>query len=86
MTIYTDSAEWVMTVVDMDLKRVYAPIQRHIDENYKEYKITSAKKATRKDRNDYYLINLTGKKKTTMPQKMELRYNKTGKLMETKEE
>lgn len=84
--IYTDSAQWVMTVVDLDIKNLYAPVQRYIDENYQEYKIIAAKKATRKDRNDYYLVNLLGKKKTTSPQNMELRFNKTGKLIDSKEE
>jgi len=80
--IYTDSAEWVMTVVELDVKKLYAPIQRNIDENYKEYKVSSAQKATRKDRKDYYLVNLEAKKKTVSPQKQELRFNKTGKLIE----
>ena len=84
--IYTDSAEWIMTVVDLDVKQLYAPIQRNIDENYKEYKVTSAQKATRQDRNDYYLVTLTAKKKTVEPQNQELRFNKTGKLIEEQDE
>ncbi len=84
--IYTDSAEWVMTIVDMDIKKLYSPIQRQIDENYKDYKVTSAQKATRKDRKDYYLVSLEAKKKSVSPQKKELRYNKTGKLIDEKNE
>lgn len=66
----------------MDIKKLYSPIQRQIDENYKDYRVTSAQKATRKDRNDYYLVSLEGKKKSASPQKQELRFNKTGKLIE----
>ena len=79
---FTDSADWVMTVVELDLKNLYAPLQRNLDENYSDYRVTYAQKATRKDRNDYYYVELVGKKKTVSPHKQGLMFDKTGRLKE----
>lgn len=79
---FTDSAQWVMTVVELDIKNLYSPLQRNLDENYKDYRVTYAQKATRKDRNDYYYVELVGKKKTVAPHKQGLMFDKTGRLKE----
>jgi hypothetical protein len=79
---FTDSADWVMTVVELDLKDLYAPLQRNLDENYGDYRVSYAQKATRQDRNDYYYVELVGKKKDVSPQKLGLMFDKTGRLKE----
>ncbi len=79
---FTDSAQWVMTVSQLDIKSLYTPVQRNLDKNYPQYKVIYAEKATRKDRKDYYYIELVGKKKNVTPQKLGLFFDKTGRLKE----
>jgi hypothetical protein len=79
---YNDSAQWIMTIVELDVKNIYAPVQRTLDKEYSDYKVTFAEKATRQDRNDHYYVELTGKKKGVLPQKQGLYFNKMGKLKE----
>ncbi len=81
---FTDSADWVMTIVKSDIKNLYAPIQRYINSEYKDYKVTYAEKATRHDRNDYYYIELISKKKNVTPQQVGLYFDKTGRLKKEK--
>ena len=76
---FSDSAQWIQTVQQLDIKDLYAPIQRYLDENYSDYKVVYAEKATRKDRNDYYYIELVGRKKDVGPQKQGLFFDKTGR-------
>lgn len=80
--IFSDSAQWVMTIAEMDVKNIYAPVQRTLDKEYSDYKVTYAEKATRKDRKDYYYVELISKKKNLQPQKMGLYFDKTGRLKE----
>lgn len=79
---FTDSAQWVITISKMDVKNIYAPVQRNLDQNYPDYKVTYAEKATRQDRNNYYYIELVGKNKKASPQKLGLFFDKTGRLKE----
>jgi hypothetical protein len=79
---FTDSADWVVTVAQLDIKSLYAPIQRTLDREYPDYKPIYAEKATRKDRQDYYYVELVGKKKDTDPHKLGLFFDKTGRLKE----
>ena len=79
---FTDSADWVVTVAQLDVKSLYAPIQRTLDREYPDYKPIYAEKATRKDRQDYYYVELVGKKKDTDPHKLGLFFDKTGRLKE----
>jgi hypothetical protein len=81
---FTDSAQWVMTVVELELKNLYTPLQRNLDKNYDDYRVTYAQKATRKDRKDYYYVELVGKKKTVSPHKLGLMFDKAGRLKEEK--
>ncbi len=81
-TEFTDSAQWVMTIVELDTKQIYAPIQRFLDKEYPDYRVTYAEKATRKDRKDYYYIELISKKKKIEPQQLGLFFDKTGRLKE----
>jgi hypothetical protein len=77
---FSDSAQWIMTVVVLDVKNIYAPVQRTLDKEYPDYKVMYAEKATRKDRNDYYYMELISKKKKTSNQKLGLYFDKTGRL------
>jgi hypothetical protein len=82
---FTDSAAWVVTIVQLDPKSsLYAPIQRYISNEYSDYNVMYVEKATRADRNDYYYIELISKKKKAENQKVGLYFDKTGKLKETK--
>lgn len=81
---FSDSAAWVMTIVEIDTKSLYAPIQRYIDTEYSDHNVMYAEKATRADRNDYYYIELISKKKKSESQKVGLYFDKTGKLKENK--
>ena len=77
---FSDSAQWIMTVVVLDVKNIYAPVQRTLDKEYPDYKVMYAEKATRKDRNDYYYMEVISKKKKTSNQKLGLYFDKTGRL------
>lgn len=79
---FTDSAAWVMTIAQLDVKNLYSPVQRVLDRDYSEYRAIYAEKATRKDRKDYYYIELVGKKKTVSPHKLGLFFDKSGRLIE----
>jgi len=79
---FSDSAQWIMTVVEMDIKSLYAPVQRYVDKEYPDYRVMYAEKATRKDRNDHYYVELICKKKNLIPQKHALYFDKTGRLKE----
>ena len=79
---FSDSAQWVQTCVQMDPKNVYSPIQRTLDKDYPDYRVTYAEKVTRKDRKDYYYLEVISKKKKTSNQKLALYFDKTGRLKE----
>ena len=82
--IFTDSAQWVQTITELDIKKLYSPVQRTLDREYSDYRVTYAEKATRKDRNDYYYVELIARKKNITPQQLGLYFDKTGKLKEDK--
>lgn len=79
---FSDSAQWIQTMVEMDIKNIYAPVQRTLDNDYADYRVAYGEKVTRKDRNDYYYIELVNKKKNAGTQKMGLFFDKTGRLKE----
>lgn len=76
---FSDTA-WISTVVEQDIKNLYAPVQRVLDNDYSEYRIIYAEKSTRADHKDYYYIELISKKKKEGDQKLGLFFDKTGKL------
>ena len=82
--IFTDSAQWVQTLVVLDPKNLYAPVQRTLDKEYSDYNVMYAEKATRKDRKDYYYLELVARKKNMQPAKLSLYFDKTGRLKEDK--
>lgn len=79
---FTDSADWVMTIQQLDVKTLYSPVQRVLDRDYPEYRAVYAEKATRQDRRDYYYVELVGKKKNTTPHKQGVFFDKTGRPIE----
>lgn len=82
---YTQSGAWIETLQSLDTKNMYAPIDRYLDANYKEYKVNYAEKATRSDRKDYYYVELFSKKKSVKPQQLTLYFDRTGKPIEKTE-
>lgn len=82
---FSDSADWIQTVSVLDLKDIYRPVQRQLDENYKDYKLTYAEKVTRADRKNYYYIEMVSKKRDLEPQKLGLFFDSTGRPKEEKE-
>jgi len=81
-TTYSDSADWILTTTQLDVKDIYRPIQRVLDDQYSDYNVMYAEKTTRSDRNDYYYVELISKKKNLEPQKMGLFFDKMGRLKE----
>ncbi len=81
---FSDSAAWVMTIVEIDTENLYSPIQRYLSTEYSDYNVMYAEKATLADRNDYYYIELISKKKKEENQKVGLYFDKAGKLKEGK--
>ncbi|GAB4322631.1 MAG: hypothetical protein Kow00127_15300 [Bacteroidales bacterium] len=80
--IFSDSADWIQTTTELDIKNLYNPVQRYIDENYPNYKVTYAEKVVRADRNNYYYVELLSKKKNLYPPKVTLYFDSAGRLRE----
>lgn len=76
---FSDTA-WISTVVEQDIKNLYAPVQRILDNDYGDYRIIFAEMTTRADRKDYFYVELISKKKREGDQKLGLFFDKTGKL------
>lgn len=80
--IFTDSAQWVQTKAEMDVKNIYSPLQRNLDKLYSGYKVVYGEKVTRKDRKNYYYVELVARKKSVSPRRQELYFDKMGRLKE----
>lgn len=74
------------TRTEMAQDRMYRPIMTYLDENYPEYKITYAEQIVRKDRINYYYLELTAKKRKTSPQSQYFFFDKMGKPMDEEPE
>jgi hypothetical protein len=72
--------EWISTIVEVDPSDIYAPVKRYLDQYYKDYKVSYSEKATRRDRQDYYYIELVSKKKNIEPQQTALYFDKLGRV------
>jgi len=72
----------LVTKTEMDPGTLMGPIVRHLDENYPQYKISYAEKVVRKDRNNYFYIELFTKKRNVQPSNVQVYYDKVGRLME----
>lgn len=78
--IFSDSAQWIQTTNQLDVKNLYNPVQRYIDENYGNYNPTYAEKVTRMDRDNYYYVELIAKKKNLEPHKVVLYFDSAGRI------
>jgi hypothetical protein len=76
---FSDSAQWIETVTQLDVKNLYSPIQRFIDQNHSDYKVSYAEKIVRSDRNNTYYIELVSKKKNLEPQQISLYFDGSGR-------
>ncbi len=71
-----------VTHTDMDPGTLMGPIQRYMGEKYKGYKIRYAEKVIRKDRKNYFYIEIYSKKKNADPPEAQLYFDKSGRYME----
>jgi hypothetical protein len=82
---FTSEGEWVITITDMDIKNLYPPIQRYLDENFKKEKIILAEKAVKADKQNYYYVQLEHRDKETKEVNIiELFFDKTGRIEQAK--
>lgn len=72
----------IVTKTEMDPGALMGPIQKHLDENYPQYKVTYAEKVIRKDRKNYFYLELFTRKRNVSPTNVQLYYDKVGRLME----
>ncbi|MCX6269917.1 MAG: hypothetical protein NTU44_01630 [Bacteroidetes bacterium] len=82
--IFEFSADGVIeaTRTEMDPKNIFNPIQRYLDDNYAGYKVRYAEKIIRKDRKNYFYVEIYSKKKNANPPELQLYFDKVGKPME----
>jgi len=72
----------LVTKTEMDPGSLMGPIVNHLDENYPQYKISYAEKVIRKDRKNYFYIELYTKKRNVTPAEVQVYYDKVGRIME----
>jgi len=77
---FSDSAAWIETVTQLDVKNLYSPIQRFIDQNHRDYRASYAEKVVRSDRNNSYYVELMSKKKNMEPQMISLYFDGSGRI------
>ena len=77
---YTTGGEWISYTVEIDANHLYSPIMSYIYREYRGYNPIFAEKTTRKDRKDYYYVEIINKKKSTG--NVELYFNKAGRYIE----
>ncbi len=71
-----------VTKTEMDPKNIFGPVQRYLDTKYPSYKVRYAEKVVRKDRKDYYYLEIYSKKRNANPPELQLYFDKNGKLIE----
>jgi hypothetical protein len=71
-----------VTHTDMDPGTLMGPIQRFIDDKYKGYKVRYAEKVLRKDRKNYFYVEIYSKKKNADPPDAQLYFDKSGRPIE----
>ena len=77
-TTFDKDAVLLSTKTEMEPDRVYRPILMYVEENYPKYKIDYSEKVIRKDRNNYYYVELYTKKRD-LPEMVYLYFDKMGK-------
>lgn len=58
---------------------LYSPIQRFIDQNHSDYKVSYAEKILRSDRNNSYYVESVSKKKNLEKQQISLYFDGSGR-------
>jgi hypothetical protein len=71
-----------VTRTETDPGMLFGPIQRYLADNYKAYKVRYAEKIVRKDRNNYFYVEIFSKKKNANPPELNLYFDKAGRLMQ----
>jgi hypothetical protein len=71
-----------VTHTDMEPGALMGPIQRFIDDKYKGYKVRYAEKVLRKDRKNYFYVEIYSKKKNADPPDAQLYFDKSGRPIE----
>ncbi len=77
-TTFDKDAVLLSTKTEMEPDRVYRPILMYVEENYPKYKIDYSEKVIRKDRNNYYYVELYTRKRD-LPEMVYLYFDKMGK-------
>lgn len=71
-----------VTRTETDPSMLFGPIKRYLEDNYKSYKVRYSEKVVRKDRNNYFYVEIFSKKRNANPPEMQLYFDKVGKLMQ----
>lgn len=74
------------TRTEMAADRMYRPIMTYLDENYPDYRINYAEQIVRKDRTNFYYLELFTKKRKVSPQNLYLFFDKMGKPLDEEPE
>jgi hypothetical protein len=82
---YTPEGEWVQTVTDLDIKTLYPPVAKYLNENFKKDKVILAEQAIRADKKNYYYVQVARKEKDRKePYVYELFFDRTGNIEQVK--
>ncbi len=79
-SVYAPNGDWVSSTTEMDPDNLFSPIMRYIESNYKKYKIEYVEKTTKKNRKDFYYVELFSRRDE--PSHVDLFFNKSGRIME----
>ncbi|MHC1706297.1 MAG: PepSY-like domain-containing protein [Bacteroidales bacterium] len=71
-----------VTRTETDPNMLFGPIKRYLEDNHKAYKVRYAEKIVRKDRKNYFYVEIFTKKRNVNPQEMQLYFDKVGKVMQ----
>ncbi|HRY33095.1 MAG TPA: PepSY-like domain-containing protein [Bacteroidales bacterium] len=70
------------TRTEMDPRNLFGPVQRYLDDNFPGYKVRYAEKIVRKDRKNFFYVEIYSKKRNANPPEAYLFFDKAGRFME----
>ncbi len=70
------------TRTEMDPGSLFGPVQRYLDDNFPGYKVRYAEKIVRKDRKNFFYVEIYSKKRNANPPEAYLFFDKAGRFME----
>jgi len=80
------NADWQATYEDVSTGEISRPVDQYIETNYPALKVKFAERVTRRDKNNYFYVELNGKaKKGETPPVTKLTFDKSGNLTKTEE-